>query len=107
MTLKLTLLLVWCRPRLTRRRRRRRRPPRSRPWRAPPASTRRIVVDTHIDTTMMLGARGGLAVRHEPKKGEDSNHVDLPRIKEGARRRVLLDLPCPALSPGPRRSSAR
>src|ERR1700761_7005814 len=43
-----------------------------------------IVVDTHIDTTMMLGREGwDFMVRHEPKKGEDSNHVDLPRIKEG------------------------
>jgi len=50
-----------------------------------------IVVDTHIDTTMMLGKEGwDFMVRHSPVKGEDSNHVDLPRIKEGgspARRR--------------------
>jgi membrane dipeptidase len=43
-----------------------------------------IVVDTHIDTTMMLGREGwDFMVRHQPVKGEDSNHVDLPRIKEG------------------------
>jgi membrane dipeptidase len=43
-----------------------------------------IVVDTHIDTTMMLGREGwDFMVRHQPVKGEDSNHVDLPRAKEG------------------------
>ena len=43
-----------------------------------------IVVDTHIDTTMMLGREGwDFMVRHQPVKGEDSSHVDLPRIKEG------------------------
>jgi membrane dipeptidase len=43
-----------------------------------------IVVDTHIDTTMMLGREGwDFMVRHSPVKGEDSNHVDLPRIREG------------------------
>ena len=43
-----------------------------------------IVVDTHIDTTMMLGREGwDFMVRHQPTKGEDSNHVDLPRAREG------------------------
>jgi membrane dipeptidase len=41
-----------------------------------------IVVDTHIDTTMMLGKEGwDFMVRHQPEPGE--NHVDLPRIREG------------------------
>jgi membrane dipeptidase len=41
-----------------------------------------IVVDTHIDTTMMLGKPGwDFMVRHQPEPGE--NHVDLPRIREG------------------------
>ena len=41
-----------------------------------------IVVDTHIDTTMMLGKGGwDFMVRHQPEPGE--NHVDLPRIREG------------------------
>jgi membrane dipeptidase len=41
-----------------------------------------IVVDTHIDTTMMLGKEGwDFMVRHQPQPGE--NHVDLPRIREG------------------------
>ena len=43
-----------------------------------------IVVDTHIDTTMMLGREGwDFMVRHQPTKGEDSSHVDLPRAREG------------------------
>ena len=43
-----------------------------------------IVVDTHIDTTMMLGQPGwDFMVRHEAKRGEDNNHVDLPRAREG------------------------
>jgi membrane dipeptidase len=41
-----------------------------------------LVVDTHIDTTMMLGKPGwDFMVRHQPEPGE--NHVDLPRIREG------------------------
>jgi membrane dipeptidase len=41
-----------------------------------------IVVDTHIDTTMMLGRPGwDFMVRHEPEP--DANHVDFPRLREG------------------------
>jgi membrane dipeptidase len=41
-----------------------------------------LVVDTHIDTTMMLGKPGwDFMVRHQPEPGQ--NHVDLPRIREG------------------------
>jgi len=41
-----------------------------------------IVVDTHIDTTMMLGKPGwDFMVRHQPEPGE--NHVDFPRLREG------------------------
>ena len=41
-----------------------------------------IVVDTHIDTTMMLGKPGwDFMVRHQPEPG--ANHVDFPRLREG------------------------
>ena len=54
-----------------------------------------IVVDTHIDTTMMLGREGwDFMVRHEPKKGEDSNHVDLPRAKEGGLDAAFFSFGC-------------
>ena len=43
-----------------------------------------IVVDTHIDTTQMLGREGwDFMARHEPGRGDGSSHVDLPRAKEG------------------------
>ena len=44
--------------------------------------TAAIVVDTHIDTTMMLGKPGwDFMVRHQPEPG--ANHVDFPRLREG------------------------
>src|SRR5712691_3599536 len=43
-----------------------------------------IVVDTHIDTTMMLGREGwDFMARHEPGRGDNASHVDLPRAREG------------------------
>src|SRR3954453_17930750 len=61
-----------------------------------------IVVDTHIDTTMMLGREGwDFMVRHEPKKGEDSNHVDLPRIKEGGLDAAFFSIYMPGTITGP------
>jgi membrane dipeptidase len=45
-----------------------------------------IVVDTHIDTTQMLGREGwDFLARHTPdRRGqEDGSHVDLPRAREG------------------------
>src|SRR3954462_3944211 len=61
-----------------------------------------IVVDTHIDTTMMLGREGwDFMVRHEAKKGEDSNHVDLPRIKEGGLDTAFFSIYMPDTITGP------
>ncbi|MCU1385345.1 MAG: hypothetical protein JWL71_4042 [Acidobacteria bacterium] len=61
-----------------------------------------IVVDTHIDTTMMLGREGwDFMVRHEAKKGEDSNHVDLPRIKEGGLDAAFFSIYMPGTITGP------
>ena len=43
-----------------------------------------IVVDTHIDTTLMLDKPGwDFMVRHVPGPEPDENHVDLPRLREG------------------------
>ena len=43
-----------------------------------------IVVDTHIDTTLMLDKPGwDFMVRHAPGPEPDENHVDLPRLREG------------------------
>ena len=61
-----------------------------------------IVVDTHIDTTMMLGREGwDFMVRHEPKKGEDSNHVDLPRAREGGLDAAFFSIYMPGTITGP------
>ena len=61
-----------------------------------------IVVDTHIDTTMMLGKDGwDFMVRHTPVKGEDSNHVDLPRIKEGGLDAAFFSIYMPGTITGP------
>src|SRR5262249_30017385 len=50
-----------------------------------------IVVDTHIDTTQMLGREGwDFFAKHEPPlpgaprgEGARGNHVDLPRMRDG------------------------
>jgi membrane dipeptidase len=47
-----------------------------------------IVVDTHIDTTQMLGREGwDFMTVHEPRgqggRGDNSSHVDFPRMREG------------------------
>ena len=61
-----------------------------------------VVVDTHIDTTMMLGKEGwDFMVRHSPVKGEDSNHVDLPRIKEGGLDGAFFSIYMPGTITGP------
>jgi len=61
-----------------------------------------IVVDTHIDTTMMLGREGwDFMVRHQPVKGEDSNHVDLPRAKEGGLDAAFFSIYMPGTITGP------
>ena len=61
-----------------------------------------IVVDTHIDTTMMLGREGwDFMVRHQSVKGEDSNHVDLPRAKEGGLAAAFFSIYMPGTITGP------
>jgi membrane dipeptidase len=61
-----------------------------------------IVVDTHIDTTMMLGQPGwDFMVRHEAKRGEDTNHVDLPRAREGGLDAAFFSIYMPGTITGP------
>jgi membrane dipeptidase len=61
-----------------------------------------IVVDTHIDTTMMLGQPGwDFMVRHEAKRGEDNNHVDLPRAREGGLDAAFFSIYMPGTITGP------
>jgi membrane dipeptidase len=43
-----------------------------------------LVVDTHIDTPLMLEKPGwDFMTRHTPGPAPDENHVDLPRLREG------------------------
>jgi len=59
-----------------------------------------IVVDTHIDTTMMLGKPGwDFMVRHQPEPGE--NHVDLPRLREGGLDAAFFSIYMPGTVTGP------
>src|SRR5216683_6930707 len=59
-----------------------------------------IVVDTHIDTTMMLGKDGwDFMVRHRPEPGE--NHVDLPRMREGGLDAAFFSIYMPGTVTGP------
>ncbi len=61
-----------------------------------------LVVDTHIDTTMMLGREGwDFMVRHTPVKGEDTGHVDLPRIREGGLGAAFFSIYMPGTITGP------
>src|SRR3954470_5038007 len=61
-----------------------------------------IIVDTHIDTTMMLGREGwDFMDRHSFVKGEDSNHVDLPRAKEGGLDAASFSISMPGTITGP------
>jgi membrane dipeptidase len=61
-----------------------------------------LVVDTHIDTTMMLGRPGwDFMVRHTPVKGEDTGHVDLPRIREGGLGAAFFSIYMPGTVTGP------
>jgi len=59
-----------------------------------------IVVDTHIDTTMMLSRDGwDFMVRHQPEPGE--NHVDLPRMREGGLDAAFFSIYMPGTVTGP------
>src|SRR5260221_1984400 len=62
--------------------------------------TQAIVVDTHIDTTMMLGKPGwDFMVRHQPEAGE--NHVDFPRLREGGLDAAFFSIYMPGTVTGP------
>ena len=67
-----------------------------------------IVVDTHIDTTQMLGREGwDFFARHEPPapnvpRGEGTgNHVDLPRMREGGLDAAFFSIYMPGTVTGP------
>src|SRR5215208_2797316 len=61
-----------------------------------------IVVDTHIDTTMMLEKPGwDFMARHTPGPAPDENHVDLPRIKEGGLDAAFFSIYMPGTITGP------
>ncbi len=61
-----------------------------------------IVVDTHIDTTQMLGRPGwDFMDRHQPVPDKDENQVDLPRIKEGGLSAAFFSIYMPGTVTGP------
>jgi membrane dipeptidase len=65
-----------------------------------------IVVDTHIDTTQMLGRDGwDFMVRHQPPvrgTGDpNSSHVDLPRAREGGLDAAFFSIYMPGTITGP------
>jgi len=61
-----------------------------------------IVVDTHIDTTMMLAKPGwDFMARHTPGPAPDDGHVDLPRIKEGGLDAAFFSIYMPGTITGP------
>jgi membrane dipeptidase len=61
-----------------------------------------IVVDTHIDTTMMLAKPGwDFMTRHTPGPAPDENHVDLPRIREGGLDAAFFSIYMPGTITGP------
>jgi membrane dipeptidase len=61
-----------------------------------------IVVDTHIDTTMMLAKPGwDFMTRHTPGPAPDENHVDLPRIHEGGLDAAFFSIYMPGTITGP------
>jgi membrane dipeptidase len=62
-----------------------------------------IVVDTHIDTTMMLGRDGwDFMARHSSERGaEGGGHVDLPRMREGGLGAAFFSIYMPGTVTGP------
>src|SRR5262245_29376583 len=68
-----------------------------------------IVVDTHIDTTQMLGRPGwDFMTRHAPRTGgagrgaePDTSHVDLPRMREGGLDAAFFSIYMPGTVTGP------
>jgi membrane dipeptidase len=61
-----------------------------------------IVVDTHIDTPLMLEKPGwDFMVRHTPGPEPDENHVDLPRLNEGGLDAAFFSIWMPGTVTGP------
>jgi len=62
-----------------------------------------IVVDTHIDTTMMLGREGwDFTARHSADRAtEGGSHVDLPRMREGGLDAAFFSIYMPGTITGP------
>jgi membrane dipeptidase len=63
-----------------------------------------IVVDTHIDTTQMLGREGwDFMVPHgnERGRGGDGSHVDFPRMREGGLDAAFFSIFMPGTVTGP------
>jgi len=61
-----------------------------------------IVVDTHIDTPLMLEKPGwDFMVRHTPGPAPDENHVDLPRLREGGLDAAFFSIWMPGTVTGP------
>jgi len=102
MKMKLALLLVTVSVALNAQAPAKKKPAESSSARAARIHKEAIVVDTHIDTTMMLGQPGwDFMVRHEAKRGEDSNHVDLPRAREGGLDAAFFSIYMPGTITGP------
>ncbi len=102
MTLRLALMFVFVSVALNAQAPAKRKPAETPAERAARIHKEAIVVDTHIDTTMMLGREGwDFMVRHSPVKGEDSNHVDLPRAKEGGLDAAFFSIYMPGTITGP------
>jgi membrane dipeptidase len=102
MKMKLALLLVTVSVALNAQAPAKKKPAESSVARAARVHKEAIVVDTHIDTTMMLGQPGwDFMVRHEAKRGEDSNHVDLPRAREGGLDAAFFSIYMPGTITGP------
>ena len=62
-----------------------------------------IVVDTHIDTTMMLGREGwDFTARHSAdRRSPGGSHVDLPRMREGGLDAAFFSIYMPGTITGP------
>jgi membrane dipeptidase len=61
-----------------------------------------IVLDTHIDTTSMLGRPGwDFMVRHDHGAGDDTSHVDYPRMRDGGFDAAFFSIYMPGTVTGP------
>ena len=61
-----------------------------------------IVLDTHIDTTSMLGRAGwDFMSRHDHGSAVDASHVDYPRMREGGFDAAFFSIYMPGTVTGP------